>query len=85
MRLKPVLWIQHLGQHCAIAAPVAYFTGVVRTLLEGNRTGTIVAIATASLIGAPALEELVYRGFLLPSLTKWMPTPAAVSTVNPVT
>lgn len=54
-------------------------SGVVRTLLEGNQTGTIVAIAAASLIGAPALEELVYRGFLLPSLTKWMHTPAAVS------
>ncbi|KAL2652652.1 hypothetical protein R1flu_020780 [Riccia fluitans] len=40
-------------------------------------------LSTASLIGvtgvlAPLLEETVFRGFLLTSLTKWMPTPAAV-------
>lgn len=27
---------------------------------------------------APLLEETVFRGFLLATLTKWMPTPAAV-------
>lgn len=52
---------------------------MVKTLLAENQGGTLVAIAAASIIGAPALEELTYRGFLLPSLTKWMPTPAAVS------
>ncbi|KAL3684501.1 hypothetical protein R1sor_002523 [Riccia sorocarpa] len=40
-------------------------------------------LSTASLIGvtgvlAPLLEETVFRGFLMTSLTKWMPTPAAV-------
>ena len=27
---------------------------------------------------APLLEEVVFRGFLLVSLTKWLPTPGAV-------
>lgn len=54
---------------------------VVKTLVSGNQAATIGAIAAASVVGAPALEELTYRGFLLPSLTKWMPTPAAVRTL----
>jgi membrane protease YdiL (CAAX protease family) len=38
----------------------------------------------ASLFGttailAPLLEETVFRGFLLTSLTKWMPVPLAVA------
>ncbi|BBM98717.1 CAAX protease family protein [Marchantia polymorpha subsp. ruderalis] len=40
-------------------------------------------LSTASLIGvtgvlAPLLEETVFRGFLMTSLTKWVPTPVAV-------
>ncbi|KAG6553631.1 hypothetical protein Mapa_004545 [Marchantia paleacea] len=40
-------------------------------------------LSTASLIGvtgvlAPLLEETVFRGFLMTSLTKWVPTPIAV-------
>ena len=34
--------------------------------------------ATTSVL-APVLEETVFRGFLLVSLTKYMPTPAAVA------
>lgn len=41
-------------------------------------TSTVPAIAAVSVVLAPAAEELIYRGFLLPSLTKWMPTPLAV-------
>lgn len=38
--------------------------------------------STAVLVGitgvlAPLLEETVFRGFLMVSLTKWLPTPAA--------
>ncbi|KAK6159964.1 hypothetical protein DH2020_003345 [Rehmannia glutinosa] len=41
------------------------------------------SISTACLIGitgvlAPILEETVFRGFLMVSLTKWLPTPLAV-------
>ena len=53
--------------------------GTVRTLLGDRQTSTVAAIAAASIIGAPLLEEFTYRGFLLPSLTRWLPTPAAVS------
>jgi membrane protease YdiL (CAAX protease family) len=35
-------------------------------------------LATTALL-APLLEETVFRGFLLTSLTKWMPVPAAVA------
>ena len=53
--------------------------GIVKTLLGDGQTITFAALASASILGAPLLEEYTYRGFLLPSLTKWMPTPAAVS------
>lgn len=53
-------------------------TGTVRMLLGDRQTSTVAAIAAASIIGAPLLEEFTYRGFLLPSLTRWLPTPAAV-------
>lgn len=53
--------------------------GTVKTLLGDQQTSTVAAIAAASMIGAPLLEEFTYRGFLLPSLTRWLPTPAAVS------
>ncbi|KAL4197802.1 hypothetical protein AMTRI_Chr04g190090 [Amborella trichopoda] len=41
------------------------------------------SISTACLVGitgvlAPVLEETVFRGFLMVSLTKWVPTPVAV-------
>lgn len=43
--------------------------------LDGLTFGSLF-ITTAVL--APVLEETVFRGFLLPSLAKYMPTPAAV-------
>ena len=51
----------------------------MKTLLGDGQTSTVAAITAASVIGAPLLEEFTYRGFLLPSLTRWLPTPAAVS------
>ncbi|DBA96851.1 TPA: hypothetical protein ACH3X3_013007 [Trebouxia sp. C0006] len=59
-------------------AAAAQNTGTVKTLLGDGQTSTVAAIAAASVIGAPLLEEFTYRGFLLPSLTRWLPTPAAV-------
>ena len=41
-------------------------------------TGTVPAVAAVSVLLAPAAEELIYRGFLLPSLTGFMPYPLAV-------
>ncbi len=38
----------------------------------------VAAAGVASVVLAPALEELLYRGFLLPSLTRRLPAPAAV-------
>ena len=48
---------------------------------SGGAVGTAAA-AAASVVLAPALEELVYRGFLLPSLSRQLPTAAAVSALQ---
>ncbi len=39
---------------------------------------TYASLLTVTGVLAPLLEETVFRGFLLTTLTKWMPTPAAV-------
>lgn len=39
---------------------------------------TFAALFTTTAILAPVLEETVFRGFLLFTLTKWLPVPAAV-------
>ena len=39
---------------------------------------TVASLFVVTAVLAPVLEETVFRGFLLPSLTKWMPVPAAV-------
>jgi uncharacterized protein len=39
---------------------------------------TYLRLFTVTAVLAPILEETVFRGFLLASLTKWMPVPAAV-------
>lgn len=48
-------------------------------MLGGAGSLGTAAAAAASIVLAPALEELVYRGFLLPALTARMPAAAAVS------
>ncbi|KAL3155478.1 hypothetical protein ABBQ38_011032 [Trebouxia sp. C0009 RCD-2024] len=64
----------------ATGGAAAQNTGTVTTLLGDGQAITVTAIGAASILGAPVLEEYTYRGFLLPSLTKWMQTPAAVLT-----
>ena len=44
---------------------------------EDQATRFLSILAVTSVL-APALEEVVFRGFLLASLTKWLPTPGAV-------
>ena len=44
---------------------------------------TYASLLTVTAVLAPVLEETVFRGFLLTSLTKWMPTPAAVLVGGP--
>jgi membrane protease YdiL (CAAX protease family) len=44
---------------------------------------TYASLFTVTAVLAPILEETVFRGFLLTSLTKWMPTPAAVLVSTP--
>lgn len=39
---------------------------------------SVAAAGIASIVLAPALEEAIYRGFLLPSLAKSLPIPVAV-------
>ena len=52
--------------------------GEVVALLQGQGAGSGLALALASVVLAPALEELLFRGFLLPCLAARMPLPAAV-------
>lgn len=52
--------------------------GEVVTLLQGQGAGPGLALALASVVLAPVLEELLFRGFLLPCLAARMPLPAAV-------
>lgn len=40
---------------------------------------TYASLMATTAVLAPLLEETVFRGFLLTSLTKWMPVPAAVA------
>ena len=50
--------------------------GVAQILsLDG---ATYVSLLSITAVLAPILEETLFRGFLLTTLTKWMPTPAAV-------
>jgi membrane protease YdiL (CAAX protease family) len=76
----------------ALPAVVALFkaAGYYRAFGRGFRTAYVLAAAMRPDLGsflclalaigvlAPLAEELVFRGFLLTSLTKWMPTWAAV-------
>jgi len=49
----------------------------VLPLVSGS-PGTVAALFSVTSIFAPMLEETVFRGFLLASLTRWMNTPAAI-------
>ena len=42
---------------------------------QGARLLSLLAVTS---VFAPALEEVVFRGFLMTSLTRWLPTPGAV-------
>lgn len=39
---------------------------------------TYLSLFSVTAILAPLLEEIVFRGFLLTTLTRWVPTPAAI-------
>eukprot|EP00884_Botryococcus_braunii_P011838 jgi/Botrbrau1/20655/Bobra.0594s0002.1 len=53
-------------------------TGEVREVLLNGSTYTAIGFLGLSGGLVPVVEEYVYRGFLLPSLTKDLPVPAAV-------
>ena len=50
----------------------------VLPLIQSDDPTALVAVLTVTSVLAPLLEEVVFRGFLLASLTKWLPTPGAV-------
>jgi len=50
----------------------------VLPLIQADDPTAFVALLTVTSVLAPLLEEVVFRGFLLASLTKWLPTPGAV-------
>ena len=49
-----------------------------QAVLSSGGEVVIIALSIASAVLAPAVEELIYRGFLLRSLTRYMPAPVAV-------
>ncbi|GMH40278.1 hypothetical protein BSKO_08182 [Bryopsis sp. KO-2023] len=53
-------------------------------LLETNDISTTLGASVLAVLLAPILEELIYRGFLLPSLLKWFKPPAAVAITSAV-
>ena len=68
----------------AAACAAAGYTGGGRGTAEGVAglleldPATFASLFVVTAVLAPVLEETVFRGFLLPTLTKWLPTPAAV-------
>ena len=45
-----------------------------------SRSGAAAACAALKVVAvAPPLEEAFFRGFLLPTLTRWLPLPAAAA------
>jgi uncharacterized protein len=65
-----------LGYGAATAGGRGTADGVAGLLDMDSATFAALLVVTAVL--APILEETVFRGFLLPSLTRWVPTPVAV-------
>jgi hypothetical protein len=47
-------------------------------LEEGDRVALAIFLFTAA-VAAPVFEELLFRGFLLPSLTRYFPVPGAIA------
>lgn len=45
----------------------------------GGNVSALIALTTVAALLAPVAEELLYRGFLLPSLSRAMPKAGAVS------
>jgi len=48
--------------------------------LEGKDTLALIIFFITASIGAPIFEEIMFRGFLLPSLTRYMPVSTAIIT-----
>ncbi|MEL6327816.1 MAG: lysostaphin resistance A-like protein, partial [Cyanobacteria bacterium J06626_23] len=51
---------------------------LLQTVLEANDSGALAIFFTTAAIAAPLFEELLFRGFLLPSLTRYMPIWGAI-------
>ena len=51
---------------------------LLQTVLEANDTGALAIFFTTAAIAAPLFEEFLFRGFLLPSLTRYMPVWGAI-------
>ncbi len=63
-------------------APHGLRAGELAALVQQPGGGAAPGLLLASLALAPALEELLFRGFLLPCLAARMPLPAAVRAPN---
>ncbi|PKA66641.1 hypothetical protein AXF42_Ash003296 [Apostasia shenzhenica] len=58
---------------------IALTDALIRLLpLIGSSTVSTVCLVVITGVLAPLLEETVFRGFLMVSLTKWLPTPVSV-------
>jgi uncharacterized protein len=52
--------------------------GTIDAVLPLISTSSFPALLAITALLAPLLEEVFFRGFMLPSLTKWLPTPVAI-------
>jgi membrane protease YdiL (CAAX protease family) len=52
---------------------------IISIALEGNDNVALAIFFLTASVGAPIFEELMFRGFLLPSLTKYMPVWGAIA------
>ncbi|MEM9002293.1 MAG: type II CAAX endopeptidase family protein [Cyanobacteria bacterium P01_F01_bin.86] len=51
---------------------------LLQTVLEANDSSALAIFFTTAAIAAPLFEELLFRGFLLPSLTRYLPVWGAI-------
>ncbi|NET55615.1 MAG: CPBP family intramembrane metalloprotease [Symploca sp. SIO2E6] len=53
---------------------------ILTLVLEGNNTIAMLLFAFTACVAAPVFEEIIFRGFLLPSLTRYLPVWGAIVT-----
>ena len=90
-RLDGLAWAPLFSVAClpaiGLAASISSFAhpdvesagnGTIDAVLPLISPASLPALLAITAVLAPLLEEVLFRGFILPTLTKWLPTPAAI-------